>query len=91
VLLRRVLLVISLQYKLWSMSVKELLKEFEALRAGDQKKFLKAARAIKRTPPHIRLLARKVEWPDVEKRAMQATGGRIVPNSVLVEREESPF
>jgi hypothetical protein len=73
------------------MSVKQLLQEFKALRAGDRKKFLKEAQALEKTPAHARLLARKVEWPDVEQRAMQATGGRIVPNAVLAEREEAPF
>jgi len=32
-----------------------------------------------------------VKWPDVEARAKRIFGDRVLPNLVLVEREETAF
>jgi len=69
------------------MSAKELLREFKALPVEQQKKFLREARVVGRA----RQPARKVEWPDVELRAKRIVGDRVLPNLILVERDESAF
>jgi hypothetical protein len=34
---------------------------------------------------------KRVAWPDVEARAKRIFGDRVLPNLVLLEREENPF
>jgi len=35
--------------------------------------------------------AKRVKWPDVEARAKQIFGNRVMPNLVLLERDEAAF
>ena len=35
--------------------------------------------------------ARRVKWPDVEVRAKRIFGESVLPNLVLLEREEAPY
>ncbi len=73
------------------MSVTELLKQFQSLPAKDRKKFLRAALAAAKGPAQPKRAARRIEWPDVEARALRNTGGRLIPNPVLTERDETRF
>jgi hypothetical protein len=73
------------------MSVKELLRRFKALPAAERKRFLRAAMATGKPAPGSKRTPRRVEWPDVEARAKRTTGGQMLPNLVLAERDESPF
>jgi hypothetical protein len=34
---------------------------------------------------------KRVNWPDIEARTKRIFGNRILPNWVLLEREEAPF
>ena len=43
----------------------------------------------RRTPSVGR--GKRVKWPDVEARAKRIFGGRVLPNLVLLEREETSF
>ena len=40
---------------------------------------------------HAKSKARRVKWADVEARAQRIFGERVLPNLVLLEREESAF
>jgi hypothetical protein len=73
------------------MSTKELLRKFRALPADQQTKFLSQARAPRRGAGSRAKRPRKVAWPDVELRARQITGGRVLPNLILIDRDESAF
>jgi hypothetical protein len=73
------------------MSARDLLREFKAMRTNEQKKFLREARASGRRVGRARVAPRTAAWPDVQARAMRITGGRILPNLILVERENAAF
>jgi len=73
------------------MSEKELLRKFKSMSVHEQRKFLREARLMRRPIGRQRRVPRRVEWPDVEARARQIMGDRIVPNLVLLERDESAF
>jgi hypothetical protein len=73
------------------MSARQLLSELDSLPPDEQRKFFAELNRRKRatapssaTPPD-----QVVEWPDVEARAKAITGGRVLLNPVLLEREES--
>jgi hypothetical protein len=74
------------------MSAVELLKQVQSWPAQQREKFLWAvltqedgasARAKART--------KRVRWPDVEARAKRIFGQRVLPNLVLLEREDAAF
>jgi hypothetical protein len=78
------------------MSAKELLQQFQALPATEQKKFLREARVSGRRAGGKRTrrapsAPRKASWPDVEARAARVTGGRVLPNLILAERDNAAF
>jgi hypothetical protein len=73
------------------MSAKELLRKFKAMRMDQQQKFLREARAPGHQSSRAPRPARKVTWPDVESRAMRITGKRVLPNLVLVDRDDDAF
>jgi hypothetical protein len=74
------------------MSGAQLLKHLKALPTRERKRVLRAALKFDdngtREP---RAATKRVVWPDVEARAKRISGGRVIPNLVLLEREESPF
>jgi hypothetical protein len=41
--------------------------------------------------PRVPAKTKRVKWPDVEARSKRIFGNRVLPNLVLLEREESPF
>jgi hypothetical protein len=73
------------------MTATEVLRQFKALPAAERKKFLRAVLTPRKPSAASKRPARRVEWPDVESRAKRITGGRLLPNLVLAEREESAF
>ena len=74
------------------MSVVELLEQVKALPARDRQKVLVAILALEEEPPApSRSGTSRVKWPDVEARAKRIFGDRVLPNLVLLEREEAPF
>jgi hypothetical protein len=72
------------------MSATELLKQVKALPASEREKFLLAVLALEEDA-HGRSNGRKkrVTWPDVEARAKRIFGNRVLPNLVLLEREDA--
>ena len=74
------------------MSVVELIKQFKKLPAREREKVFWAILALdEETPTPSKKKAKRVKWPDVEARAKKIFGDRVLPNLVLLEREESPF
>jgi hypothetical protein len=74
------------------MSASELLKHVKSLSPGQRRKFLRAVRAMAEVSSgRSRPSARHIDWPDVEARARRVSSGRILPNLVLMERDEAAF
>lgn len=74
------------------MSASELLKQVKALSARERTKFLRKVAEMKApAADRSKHPARQVIWPDVEARARRNSGGRILPNLVLTEREDAAF
>ena len=74
------------------MPTAHLLKGLKARSAREREKLFLAILTLedKATVPSRRR-AKRVKWPDVEARAKRIFGDRVLPNLVLLEREESPF
>ena len=72
------------------MSAVELLKQVRALPSRERQKFVLSVLALEEgAPARIEKTTRRVKWPDVEARAKRIFGNRVLPNLVLLEREES--
>lgn len=74
------------------MSAAELLKQVKGLPARERQRFLVAILALEEEeppPPPARI--QRVKWPDVEARAKRIFRDRVLPNLVLLEREEAAF
>jgi len=74
------------------MSVAELIKQVKALPSREREKVLLAILALDEKSPatHSRQ-TKRVVWPDVEARAKRIFGDRVLPNLILLEREQNPF
>ena len=70
------------------MSTVELLKQVEALSAREREKFLLALLKLEAKPTPAKRRNGRVTWPDVELRARRIFGKRVLPNLVLLERQE---
>jgi hypothetical protein len=71
------------------MSTRELLKQVKALPRRERQKVFNAILALEeneqeRSP----MKTRRVKWPDVEARSKRIFGNRVLPNLVLLDREE---
>ena len=74
------------------MSAAELLKQVRALPPRERQRFVLAVLALEEeAPAKPEGKARRVKWPDVEARAKRIFGDRLLPNLVLLEREQAPF
>ena len=74
------------------MSAVELLEKVKALPARERQRFIVAVLKMEEhVPTHPRNSARRVKWPDVEARAKRIFGPRVLPNLILLEREEAEF
>jgi hypothetical protein len=72
------------------MSAVELLKQVKALPAREREKFVLAVLTLDNaTPTRSSGRNKRVNWPDVEGRAKRIFGNRVLPNLVLLEREEA--
>jgi len=71
------------------MKAAELLSKVEALPARERRQFLAAVRRLDK-PRLVRSGRRnkRISWPDVEARAKQIFGNRVLPSLILLEREE---
>jgi hypothetical protein len=73
-------------------SAVELLKKVSQLPEREREKFLFAVLQMdEKTPQKPEGKSKRVKWPDVEARARRTSGHRILPNLVLLEREEAAF
>jgi hypothetical protein len=73
-------------------SAVELFKQIKALPPRVRQKFVLAVLSLEEETAGQTLgKARRVKWPDVEARAKRIFGERMLPNLVLLEREESLF
>ena len=74
------------------MSVAELIKQVRALPAREREKVFLAILALEEESPVTQPReTKRVVWPDVEARAKRIFQNRLLPNLVLLEREENPF
>jgi hypothetical protein len=74
------------------MSVAELIKQVKALPSRERERVFLAILALDEKSPATRSKqTKRVAWPDVEARAKRIFGDRVLPNLVLLEREENPF
>ena len=69
-------------------STGELLEQVKALPSREREKFLLALLKVERKPSRRNQKNGRVEWPDVEARAKRIFGNRMLPNLVLLERQE---
>jgi hypothetical protein len=70
-------------------SAVELLKKVSALPGRERAKFLVAVLQLEETAPlKSKKKNKHVKWPDVAARARRISGKRVLPNMVLLEREE---
>ncbi len=73
------------------MKAARLLDQVKALPPRERQKFLAAVRTLEEeTAARLTARAKRVEWPDVQARARRIFGNRVLPNLVLLEREEEP-
>ena len=72
------------------MSAAELLKQVRGLPPSERHKLIVAILSLEDGEPiRTRGKAKRVRWPDIEARARRIFGDRILPNLVLMEREEA--
>jgi hypothetical protein len=82
----------SSQAILHGMSTGELIKQVKALPPRERRKFLSAVLALEEgQSARLATSAKRVKWPDVEARAKRIFGNRILPNLVMLEREQEAF
>ena len=71
------------------MSTSELLKQIKALPHRERQKVFKVILALEENEQaHTPMKTKAVKWPDVEARAKRIFGDRVLPNLVLLDREE---
>ena len=75
------------------MSVMELLRQVKALPVRERQRFVLAVLAQEEDAPLVtpQKPTRRVKWPNVEARARHIFGDRVLPNLILLEREEAVF
>jgi hypothetical protein len=75
------------------MSVAELLKHVESLSPNERKELVRSIQALDKPSTNGSKLPgeQEVKWPDIEARAREVFGDRVLPNLVLQEREERGF
>jgi hypothetical protein len=72
----------------FNVSAVELIRQVKALPAREREKFLLAVLTLKDEPNKPKKKSRRIKWPDVEARAKRIFGKQVLPNLVLLEREE---
>ena len=71
------------------MGTGELIKQVKALPPRERRKFLSAVLALEEEEAErSATITKPVKWPDVEARAKRIFGKRVLPNLILLEREE---
>jgi len=70
------------------MSAVEILRKVKALPLREREKLLSALLDLETKTTRRKSTRQVVKWPDVERRAKRVFGNRVIPNLVLLEREE---
>ncbi|HSE38030.1 MAG TPA: hypothetical protein VLG74_12075 [Blastocatellia bacterium] len=66
-----------------------MLKQVKALPRRERQKVLRAILALEEDEQAQRpIKTKRVKWPDVEARAKRIFGNSVLPNLVLLDREE---
>jgi hypothetical protein len=74
------------------MSANELLDQVKALRPRERQKLVLAILTLEEEAAgQAKSKAKRVKWPDVDARARRIFGERVLPNLVLLEREEAAY
>jgi hypothetical protein len=74
------------------MSTSELLERVKALPRRERQKVFNAILELEEAErPRLPSKAKHVKWPDVEARAKRIFGNRVLPNLVLLNRDEEPL
>lgn len=71
------------------MSTAELVEHVKALPARERRKLVDMLLEFEEHSTPASTSPRRIKWPDVEARAKRIFGDKIMPNLVLLEREES--
>jgi hypothetical protein len=73
-------------------SAVELLKEMKSMPDEEREKFLSAVLTMEeKVSANRRGKSKRVKWPDVEERSRRIFRDRVLPNLVLLEREDAAF
>ena len=71
------------------MSTAELVEQVKALPPRERRRFVEIILTLEEDMTPSTEPPERVKWPDVEARAKRIFGNKIMPNLVLLEREES--
>jgi len=71
------------------MSTAELVEQVKALPPRERRRFVEIILTLEEDLTPSTEPPERVKWPDVEARAKRIFGNKIMPNLVLLEREES--
>jgi hypothetical protein len=70
------------------MSTAELLEQVKAMPARERRKLVEIILSLEDDTPRA-ASRQRVKWPDVKARARHVFGNKIMPNLVLLDREDS--
>ena len=71
------------------MTIDELIEEIKALPARERRRLVEIIPELKEDSTSTPASSQRVQWPDVEARAKRIFGDNVMPNLVLLEREQS--
>ncbi len=71
------------------MSTAELVEQVKALPARERRRFVEMILALEEELRPASEPLKRVRWPDVQARARRIFGNKIMPNLVLLEREDT--
>ncbi len=78
---------------IWVMSANEVLAQVKALPPRERRKFFECVHeletAIEAEPARRR--KRRIRWPDAAARRRRIFGGKVLPNLVLLAREQESY
>ncbi len=72
-----------------TMSIDELIEEIKALPAGERRRLVEIILELEEDSTPTPASSQRVQWLDVEARAKRIFGNKVLPNLVLLEREQS--
>jgi len=78
---------------LWPMSANEVLQQVKALPPRERRKFFECVHELETEVEAHRSARRKprIRWPDAAARRHRIFGGEVLPNLVLLAREQERY